>query len=283
MDKRSFFGAIVGTMVTLAVVLGTVVWSGTITRPIKGFGGTEWQTGQSFTAADANNDVNTIYNWLNGANIGDANIDATGITTRDKLPTALTYEDESNTFTNTNIFGDDVNIDLGTITVVEKALDATATWNEDATTFDLLFGNVTDTASASASRLLDLQVGGSSVFAVRKDGVMILPTGQVAYGEEGTFTTGSISPGNEDTRDVAHTLGTDLVMVIASSLGNSGTGTDFTKTDVQWARPDGQHGSGLTVDAKPATANIRFNTTNAGTASGAQTMTVNYWIIPIGN
>ena len=48
-----------------------------------------------------------------------------------------------------------------------------ATWNNVATTFTGLKLNVTDTASASGSLLLDLQVGGVSKFNVRKDGAII--------------------------------------------------------------------------------------------------------------
>jgi len=46
------------------------------------------------------------------------------------------------------------------------------TWNAGGTTFTAIKMNVTDTASASASLLLDLQVGGSSQVSVRKDGYL---------------------------------------------------------------------------------------------------------------
>tara|TARA_R110002126_G_scaffold596_4_gene3701 strand:- start:2571 stop:3902 length:1332 start_codon:yes stop_codon:yes gene_type:complete len=58
----------------------------------------------------------------------------------------------------------------GTVTASTPVIDATQTWNSGGTTF---FGwklNVTNTASASASRLLNLQVGGTSYFQVDKDG-----------------------------------------------------------------------------------------------------------------
>lgn len=47
----------------------------------------------------------------------------------------------------------------------------TDTWNAGGTTFNAIKMNVTDTASAAASLLLDLQVGGTSKFSIRKDGV----------------------------------------------------------------------------------------------------------------
>ena len=50
--------------------------------------------------------------------------------------------------------------------------DLTATWNAGGTTFTAVKMNVTDTASASGSALLDLQVGGVSQFKVSKAGAV---------------------------------------------------------------------------------------------------------------
>ena len=55
--------------------------------------------------------------------------------------------------------------------IVGKAIGALAdTWNDALTTFTARKFNVTDTTSAAASLLDDLQVGGSSKWSVRKDG-----------------------------------------------------------------------------------------------------------------
>jgi hypothetical protein len=51
--------------------------------------------------------------------------------------------------------------------------DMTDTWNAGATTFTAIKMDVTDTASAAGSLLLDLQVGGTSRFSVSKTGVII--------------------------------------------------------------------------------------------------------------
>ena len=51
-------------------------------------------------------------------------------------------------------------------------IEYTATWNNSGVTFDGLKLNITDTASGSASRLMDLQVGGSSKFKVDKNGTI---------------------------------------------------------------------------------------------------------------
>ncbi|CAB4137189.1 hypothetical protein UFOVP317_17 [uncultured Caudovirales phage] len=48
--------------------------------------------------------------------------------------------------------------------------DLTDTWNAGGTTFNAIKMNVTDTASAAASKLITVQVGGSERFGVRKDG-----------------------------------------------------------------------------------------------------------------
>lgn len=59
----------------------------------------------------------------------------------------------------------------GTVTVSTPVFNATQTWNNAATAFTFLQGNVTNTASAAGSLLLDLQVGGISQFNITKAGV----------------------------------------------------------------------------------------------------------------
>lgn len=59
----------------------------------------------------------------------------------------------------------------GTITTDAQAWSSTATWNAAGVTFTHLKANVTDTASAAASLLIDLQVGGTSQFKVSKAGL----------------------------------------------------------------------------------------------------------------
>ncbi len=49
------------------------------------------------------------------------------------------------------------------------------TWNAGGTTFTAIKMNVTDTASAAASLLMDLQVGGVSMFNVTKAGTVFAP------------------------------------------------------------------------------------------------------------
>lgn len=58
----------------------------------------------------------------------------------------------------------------GTVTVSTPLINATQTWNAAGVTFTGLKLNVTNTASATASLLLDLQVGGASKFSVSRTG-----------------------------------------------------------------------------------------------------------------
>lgn len=55
--------------------------------------------------------------------------------------------------------------------------DLVDTWNDGATTFNGIRLNVTDNASAAASNLIDLQVGGVSRFSVTKGAVSVIPNG----------------------------------------------------------------------------------------------------------
>ena len=56
-------------------------------------------------------------------------------------------------------------------------------WNDSGTTFTAIKMDVTDTASASGSLLMDLQVGGSSLFAFRKDGNIALGSSSTTFFE----------------------------------------------------------------------------------------------------
>ena len=57
----------------------------------------------------------------------------------------------------------------------------TDTWNSGSTTFDGIKLNVTDTASAADSKLLNLQVGGSTLFSIDKAGAVV-GTGSLSMG-----------------------------------------------------------------------------------------------------
>jgi hypothetical protein len=70
--------------------------------------------------------------------------------------------------------------------------DLADTWNDGATTFTAIKMDVTDTASAAASLLLDLQVGGASRFKVAKTGTTTFGNSAVIIdGPSGTITAAS--------------------------------------------------------------------------------------------
>lgn len=62
----------------------------------------------------------------------------------------------------------------GTVTTSTPVVDGTQTWNSAGVTFTGLKLNVTDTTSAAASLLVDLQVAAGSMFKVSKAGVMTI-------------------------------------------------------------------------------------------------------------
>lgn len=104
----------------------------------------------------------------------------------------------------------------------DAALDISGTWNTTGTPTALKL-NVTDTASNASSLLMDLQVGGSSKFAISKGGMITLSgTERVGFGVSGSSdainlrSSGSLRwssntqpTGSSDTileRDAANTL-----------------------------------------------------------------------------
>jgi hypothetical protein len=64
-----------------------------------------------------------------------------------------------------------------TLASAANAVNILQTWNNTATVFSLIKGNVTDTTSSSTSLLLDLQVGGNSRFRVGKTGLLSVADG----------------------------------------------------------------------------------------------------------
>ncbi len=61
-----------------------------------------------------------------------------------------------------------------TVTASTPMLDLSQTWNEGSTAFTGIVSNITNTASASTSKLLDLQVDGSTVFEIDGAGSLLL-------------------------------------------------------------------------------------------------------------
>lgn len=79
----------------------------------------------------------------------------------------------------------------GTLSGSSTPFSITATWSNVATNFTQFLVNVTNSASAAASYIADLQVGGVSYFSVRKDSV-IYQKG-IAFADLGTPANGSMT------------------------------------------------------------------------------------------
>ncbi len=109
---------------------------------------------------------------------------------------------------------DVLRIIAGTITADAPALDLSQTWNNAAVDFTAAKVNVTNTASGAGSKLADLQLAGSTIFAWRRDGISVAggigvfqcQAGQVflgcanavnAYGVNVVFGAGLIQYGDE--------------------------------------------------------------------------------------
>jgi hypothetical protein len=76
----------------------------------------------------------------------------------------------------------------GTITTSQPWI-WTQTWNDGSVTFTGVRVNVTSTASAAASLMQDWQIGGTSVYAIRKDGGTLQPG--IAFANLGTPPDGT--------------------------------------------------------------------------------------------
>lgn len=81
----------------------------------------------------------------------------------------------------------------GTIASLDPAFVGSQTWNSSGVTFKGITLSIIDTASAAASLLLDLQVGGSSKFKVQKDGAVTSAAGLTIAGALTGATTGAFS------------------------------------------------------------------------------------------
>lgn len=78
--------------------------------------------------------------------------------------------DGTNTRFSVDSFSGATTITSGTLTAAEELLNISSTWNNSGSTFYGIKFDVTNTASAAASRLIDLSVGGSSKFNVDLNG-----------------------------------------------------------------------------------------------------------------
>lgn len=93
----------------------------------------------------------------------------------------------------------------GTITDPALNLESTVTWNDAADTFTAWKLNVTNTNSAAASLLMDLQVGAASQFSVSKAGKVV--TTGVIQGPGGSASAPTFSTTADDNTGLYFTGG----------------------------------------------------------------------------
>ena len=115
-----------------------------------------------------------------------------GLTTSatDRIPVAISPYGSGNNAYITPSYLKTFMVTGGTVTSSTPVFDMTQTWNSGAVTFSGLKLNVTDTASASGSLLMDLQVGGSSKASVTKSGDLTVTTVTLSSGLGGVSSSG---------------------------------------------------------------------------------------------
>jgi hypothetical protein len=98
----------------------------------------------------------------------------------DRFPTAISpFASGDNRYLTPDLLGTYYaknTLAAGTITTSQPHT-ITQTWNDAGVTFTAIDLSITSTASAAASLLLNLRVGGASVLSVTKTGVILLPAG----------------------------------------------------------------------------------------------------------
>ena len=125
-----------------------------------------------------------------------------------------------------------------TVTTSNPVLSLAQTWNAGAVTFTGDLINYTDTASAAGSLVLDRQVGGASVFSVRKDGLIV--TANVLTNCTGlpvAGLVGAVGLGQGGTGQV--TANASLNALLPTQTANSGKVLSTDGTNTLWIAASG--------------------------------------------
>tara|TARA_R110001632_G_scaffold84771_2_gene186686 strand:- start:47 stop:955 length:909 start_codon:yes stop_codon:yes gene_type:complete len=147
------------------------------------------------------------------------------------------------------------------------------TWNDGATTFTSIKMDVTDTASASGSLLMDLQVGGASQFSVNKAGR--LKVAKVWTLSDEPFSAESFALGSSDSASIKGVISSGQLGFSVGTkyyLGSKNNAFEMgTAVALGWsASPGSGHGSGtlggdLYLFRDAANTLAQRNSTNAQT------------------
>jgi len=159
--------------------------------------------------------------------------------------------------------------------------DMTDTWNAGGTTFTAIKMNVTDTASAALSLLMDLQVGGATKFSVSKSGYAkgnFLGVNASGFLSLNTSTDASLLYG-EASNVIAQRNGTNSQTKNIYDTYTSAT--DYHRLAIKTARATLSNVSGASVTATgliPDGAVLVGLTSKVTTALGATNGTTGYTI-----
>lgn len=152
-----------------------------------------------------------------------------------------------------------------TVTTSNPVLNLSQTWNAGAVTFKGWVLNVTDTASASASLLIDLQVGGSSLFSVDKSANV---KAKAIYSNTGGSANGFFLAASSGTQIVAYTNnGTTTNSFATGGFKSSDSGY------IGWTSSGDPTGAPDTYLTRNAAASLRLGAADAA-APVAQTLGV---------
>jgi len=118
-------------------------------------------------------------------------------------------------------FSGAVDITTPALSAADTVLNIASTWNNGSNKFDAIKVNVTNTASANTSLLMDLQVGGASKFKVGLDGTVTLP-GDGSIGGD-LVLTGDLAVNGGDITTTAATF--NLLEANATTVNAFGAAT----------------------------------------------------------
>jgi hypothetical protein len=148
-----------------------------------------------------------------------------------------------------------------TQTANNPIFDAAQTWDSAGVTFTGYKVNITNTNSAAASKLFDFQLGGTTLLALYKSGVIGNTSEGTGIQISGTTLIGK-DGGNEMFRIQSGRITTTVNAIIG--ISNSATSADGGNVDVGWSRKA----------AKVWEVNDGAKGSYVGTAFGASSQTV---------
>ncbi len=148
----------------------------------------------------------------------------------------------------------------GTQTNPTEVINAAVTWNDAADTFTAWKLNVTDTASAQASKLMDLQVGGTSIVYVQKNGTIsaqgVISVASWAYFQIGA--RGTLAAPADGQWVLKNSAGNDFSRLMFGGTTDAFPALKRTAADIEIVGAAAGITSGLIIQSIKATSGTRF-------------------------